>query len=359
MVGYPLLRIRLDVIEKNMRAVVAKCAGHGMSVWGVTKGLSAPPELAERIAGTGVAAIADSRISNIKRMRAAGIEAPFALIRVPMRSELEDVIEYADYSLISDTGTLAAMAALCVSKKKTHKAVLMVDVGDLREGFWPDEAGRVAEEIRKLDPALKIAGVGANFACASGVLPSPDNLAVLVGFGKTIEDALDARLEIYSGGATTKSLAEIGGCLFPKEINNLRIGEGYLLGTDSSSGAELPWLDSGALVLEAELAEVRVKPTMPVGETGRDAFGDIVSFEDRGRRLRGILAIGRQDVHIDSLVPLDEGVKIITASSDHLLVDLEDCPARPAVGDILRFRPGYAGMLSLSTSPYVTKAYEE
>lgn len=356
--GYPLLRVRLDIIEKNMRAVAGKCAERGMSVWAVTKGLSAPPELAGRVAAAGAAAIADSRISNIKRMREAGVDAPFALIRIPMRSELEEVIEYADYSLVSDTGTLAAMAALCAAKKKTHKAVLMADVGDLREGFWPDEAGRVAEEITKLDPALKIAGVGANFACASGVLPTPDNLAVLVGFGKTIEEALGVRLEIYSGGATTRSLAEIGGGLFPKEINNLRIGEGYLLGTDSSSGAELPWLDGGALVLEAELAEVRVKPTMPVGETGRDAFGGVVSFEDRGKRLRGILAIGRQDVHIDSLTPLNEGVRIITASSDHLLVDLEDCPSKPSVGGILRFRPGYAGMLSLSTSPYVAKSYE-
>lgn len=356
--SYPILRVRLDIIEKNMRAIVDKCAGHGISVWGVTKGLSAPAELARCLAGTGVAALADSRISNIKRMREAGVGAPLALIRIPMRSELEEVIEYADYSLVSDLGTLSAMAAICASRGKTHKAVLMADVGDLREGFWPDEAERVSDEIKKLDPALEIAGVGANFACASGVLPSPENLAVLVGFGKVIEAALGRHFEIYSGGATTGSLAGLSNGLFPKEINNVRIGEGYLLGMDSSSGADLPWLDRGAIELEAELVEVRVKPTKPVGETGRDAFGSEVHFEDRGRRLRGILAVGRQDVHIDSLTPLDDGVRIITASSDHLLVDIEDCMARPRVGDILRFRPGYAAMLSLSTSPYVTKIYE-
>ena len=110
--------------------------------------------------------------------------------------------------------------------------------------------------------------------------------------------------------------------------------------------------------LEAELVEVRRKPTKPIGEVGRDAFGNVPHFEDRGERLRGILAIGRQDVNIGGLTPLDEGVKIITASSDHLLVDIEDCPVLHKVGEILRFRLDYPGMLSSSTSSYVTKIYE-
>ena len=58
------------------------------------------------------------------------------------------------------------------------------------------------------------------------------------------------------------------------------------------------------------------------------------------------------------LTPLDEGVKVITASSDHLLVDIEDCKKDWQVGDVLRFRPDYGAMLSLSTSQYVTKIYE-
>ena len=101
-----------------------------------------------------------------------------------------------------------------------------------------------------------------------------------------------------------------------------------------------------------------LEPTKPIGEVGRDAFGNVPYFEDRGERLRGILAIGRQDVNIGGLTPLDEGVIIITASSDHLLVDIEDCPVVHKVGEILRFRLDYPGMLSSSTSLYVTKIYE-
>lgn len=356
--SYPILRVHLDIMENNMRSIVTKCAGHGISVWGVTKGLSAPVELAARIAGTGVSALADSRIMNIRRMKEAGIKVPFALIRIPMRSELEDVIGLADYSLVSDTGTLAAMSGICESKKKEHKVLIMTDMGDLREGFWPDEADALAEELKKLSPALKIVGIGVNFGCASGVLPSRESLGRFVSFGETLESALGRRLDIFSGGATTRSLIALDDGLFPPRVNNLRIGEGYLLGSDKSSGVIVPWLKQNTMEIEAELVEVRVKPTLPIGEVGRDAFGNVPVFEDRGKRLRGILAIGRQDVNIGGLTPLDQGVRIITASSDHLLVDIEDCTIRPKVGDVLRFHPDYPAMLSSSTSPYVTKIFE-
>ena len=356
--SYPLLRVHLDVMECNINRIVSKCAEHGISVWAVTKGLSCPLELARRLSGTKITALADSRIMNISRMKKDGIKAPFALIRIPMRSEIEDVIALADYSLVSDMGTLELMSKECESKRKEHSVLIMADMGDLREGFWPDEAEAIAAGLKKLSPALKIAGIGVNYGCASGVLPSKESMARFLSFGEKIESELGRKLEIFSGGATTRSLIAIDGGLFPKRINNLRIGEGYLLGSDKSSGVTVPWLRQDTMELEAELVEVRRKPTKPIGEIGRDAFGNVPHFEDRGNRFRGILAIGRQDVNIGGLTPLDDGVEIITASSDHLLVDIEDCQKRHKVGDILRFSLDYPAMLSSSTSPYVTKIYE-
>ena len=356
--SYPLLRVHLDVMECNINRIVSKFAEYGISVWAVTKGLSCPLELARMLSETKVTALADSRIMNIRRMKQDGIKVPFALIRIPMHSEIEDVIALADYSLVSDMGTLELMSRECESQKKEHSVLIMADMGDLREGFWPDEAEAIAAGLKKLSPALKIAGIGVNFGCASGVLPSRESMERFVSFGEKIEAELGRKLEIFSGGATTRSLIAIDSGLFPKRINNLRIGEGYLLGSDKSSGVTVPWLRQDTMELEAELVEVRRKPTKPIGEIGRDAFGNVPYFEDRGNRLRGILAIGKQDVNIGGLTPLDDGVEIITASSDHLLVDIEDCQQRHKVGDILRFSLDYTAMLSSSTSPYVTKIYE-
>lgn len=144
----------------------------------------------------------------------------------------------------------------------------------------------------------------------------------------------------------------------PKEINNLRLGECLLLGRDMAFNVDIDGLSQDTMRLEAELVEVRAKRTLPVGEIGHDAFGNVPVFADHGVRRQGILAVGKQDVNIIGLTPLDDGVKIKTASSDHLLVDIE---ARPdlQVGDVLSFRPDYTAMLSASTSEYVTKVFED
>ena len=356
--SYPLLRVHLGVMESNMNEIVKQAGSHGLNIWGVTKGISAPLELALMLERTGAAALADSRIMNIRRMKNAGIKKPFVLIRIPMRSELPDVLEYTDCCAVSDLGTMAAISKLCEEKKKEFKILVMADMGDLREGFWPDEAGAIGAQMKKLSSALKVEGIGVNFGCASGVLPSYESLSRFVAFGEALEAELGYKLNVYSGGATTRSLISLDKHLFPPRVNNLRIGEGYLLGSDKSSGVVIPWLRQDTMELEAELVEIRTKPTVPIGEVGFDAFGGKPVFEDRGSRKRGILAVGRQDVRIEGLTPLDEGVKVITASSDHLLVDIEDCKKDWQVGDVLRFRPDYGAMLSLSTSQYVTKIYE-
>ncbi|MEG1602457.1 MAG: alanine/ornithine racemase family PLP-dependent enzyme [Cloacibacillus sp.] len=355
-VKYPLLRVRLDKIRENAAALTSECAAHGIALWGISKGISAFPEAARAFVDGGIRVIGDSRLDNIRKMKEAGVNADFALIRIPMRSELEELAELCDYTLISDIGTMELLASICEKKKKTVKCVVMMDMGDLREGFWFKEAERAAFEMPKFDGYMKIAGVGANFSCASGVQPTMENLQVLVGCGEALEKALGVSLEIYSGGGTCSFLQMRRGQM-PSGINNLRIGEAMLLGRDTAFGVTLDGLNQDTMQLEAELVEVRTKPTLPVGEIGHDAFGNIPVFEDRGDRRRGILAVGKQDVNIAGLAPLDAGVHIITASSDHLLVDIEERPELK-VGDVLRFRPDYTAMLSSSTSPYVAKIFE-
>lgn len=356
---YPILRVRLDVMEENMNRITERMSKLGISVWAVTKGISAPLEVVRRIEKTDITAIADSRMANIRRMKDGGIEKPFALIRIPMRSELADVAELVDYTLMSDRETTELYAKVCAEKGKLRKVVIMTDLGDLREGFRISDFAEAIRTAKRVDGrGVTVAGVGTNFGCASGVLPTREKLESLVRFASELESALGHELEVISGGATTLSLLKPDGSLFPPGINNLRIGEGYLLGRDKSANRNIPWLSQATMQLEAELVEIRVKPSKPEGEVGFDAFGNVPSFEDRGERLRGILALGRQDVYPNSLFPLDDGVEVITASSDHLVVDLENCGGRFKVGDILRFRLGYPGMLAASTSPYVTKVYE-
>lgn len=200
---YPLLRVRTDRIEHNGRRLAADCAAHGVSVWGVSKGISAFAEAARAFEAAGIDTIADSRITNMRKMREAGVRAKFALIRIPMYSELAEAAEFCDYVLVSDAGVTAELARVCEEKRKKIKAVVMFDMGDLREGYWFEDAAEAARELAPCDGEfLSVVGVGANFSCASGVLPSEKNLTALVDCGRAFEAELGRKLEIYSGGGT-------------------------------------------------------------------------------------------------------------------------------------------------------------
>lgn len=353
---YPILKIYTEKIVENGQILIKECAKNGISLWAVTKGMSAHPEIALAFKKAGFQILADSRISNIVKMKEAGIQGEYALIRIPMPSEIEDTVMLCDYSLVSELDSVLEMSRICDKLKKNHKIVIMIDMGDLREGFWPTELESSYEKLKNISPYLHIAGVGANFACASGALPRRDNLASLLGYYKELENKLNCHFELVSGGGTCTLVQMIRGNI-PEGINSLRLGESILLGTDSSENFPFTMLSQDTMEIVAELCEVRVKPTLPIGEIGMDFSGNVPIFLDRGNRLRGVLAIGKQDIRIEGLVPLDEGVEIITASSDHLLVDLEDCPKKYKAGDTLRFRPDYPAMLSASTSSYVQKIF--
>lgn len=84
--------------------------------------------------------------------------------------------------------------------------------------------------------------------------------------------------------------------------------------------------------LEAEVVEVKEKPTYPQGELGADAFGRKPVYEDRGLRLRAILALGRADVgDMETSRPTMPGVTVIGGSSDHCILDVTDAP-QPGAG---------------------------
>ena len=102
-------------------------------------------------------------------------------------------------------------------------------------------------------------------------------------------------------------------------------------------------------VLKAQVVEIKHKPTHPIGEVFIDAFGNKPTYEDNGIRKRALLAVGKQDFGLqDNLIPQKQGVKIVGSSSDHLIIDIEDCDIEVKLGDILDFIMYYPPMMYLS-----------
>jgi len=187
-------------------------------------------------------------------------------------------------------------------------------------------------------------------------MPTRENLTKLVELAAEIENNYSINLEVISGGNTSVlKLVEDGS--IPNRINQLRIGVGILLGQDDVRLRNIEDTYQDTFILTAEVIEVKEKPSLPRGEIGRDAFGEKPTFRDLGIRKRAILAIGKQDIYLNSLIPLKEGIKIVGASSDHLIIDITDFKEELKVGSEVGFRLNYPALLSVTTSKYVKKYF--
>ena len=359
---YPKLLIDLEKLRSNIDAVarITKEDG-GCSLMIVTKCLCAQREVAEMITShPAVDYLADSRIINIKKyqdlVEASGKQS--VLLRLPQMSEIEDVVRYADISFNSEMETVEALNEEAARQGKTHKVVLMVDLGDLREGIFFENEEEILETAEKINamPNVELYGMGTNLTCYGAIIPKYDNLSVLCAIAAKVEQRLGIRLSMVSGG-NSSSIYLIGKGELPEGITNLRLGESFLLGNDTAYGTDLPGTTGEALFCEAQIVELKSKPSLPIGEVGVDAFGQKPFYEDRGVIRRAILAIGQQDTDRDGMHPTDEKTDVLGASSDHLIMDVTKSDREYHIGDIVRFTLDYGAVLRLATSEYVEKEF--
>ena len=350
----PTITIDLERIERNARAVVAECSKSGIDVFGVTKGTCGMPQVARAMLRGGVIGIGESRFENIRRLRASGLDCPILLLRSPPLSRIEEVVASVDISLNSELAIIEELSRVAGRMSKIHDIVLMVDLGDLREGIWPDELIPTVEKVLAL-PNVRIAGLGTNLTCFGAILPTEENMGALLHHARGLERRFGLTLRYVSGGNSSSLPLVLAGKM-PRGVNNLRIGEAILQG-GRDTFLDRPWqaLDRDAFRLTGELLEVKVKPSLPIGTMGLDAFGRKPVFEDKGDRLRGIVNLGREDVIVEGLTPTDPGIAVLGASSDHLVLDLTGADAAPEVGSLISFTMNYGALLAAMTSEYVEK----
>lgn len=357
---YPRVEIDLAKLKHNVSTAVEKCGGYGIQIAGVIKGATGIPEVAKAYDEGGAAFIASSRLEQIEDAINAGIQKPMMLIRVPMLSEVPDVIRLCKISLNSELEVIKALNKEAGEQGRLHQIILMKDLGDLREGWWDkDEIVDVAEYIENKLPYVQLVGVATNLGCYGSIEPTVDKLDELVEIAEAIEARLGRELEYISGGATSSLMRVIDGNI-PKRINLLRVGEGILLARDLEVfyGYDMSMFNRDVFRLKAEVIEVKNKPSHPVGTIAVDCFGHKPEYVDRGMRKRALLAMGRVDYgSTDELLPLEKGIEILGASSDHTIVDIEDAEKEYKVGDIMEFDVKYATLVYLTNCRNVHIAF--
>lgn len=347
------LEISLGAIAHNARTLVAHCDRRGIAVTGVTKVVLGSPAVARVLVQAGVAGLGDSRIENVERLRRSGLSTPVTLIRSPLLSQVDRVVAMADRSLNTEWAVLAALSAAAVRRGVEHEVLLMVELGDLREGVLPTNLVRLAERTVRL-PHLRLRGIGTNLACHRGTRPDDAKMAELSRLAAAVERAVGP-LAVISGGnsanldwlATTDDVGR---------VNDLRLGEAILFGREPLERTPIAGLRTDAFALVAEVIEANVKATAVAGPTAQGAFGPVAAGRDRGPSHRALLAVGRQDVGPDGLQP-PPGTSVLGISSDHLVLDTGMEPL--AVGSEVRFGLGYGAVLAAVTSPFVRQVLVE
>lgn len=349
---YPRLEINIKKLRENTKIVSDICHKNNIDVAMVTKVYCAIKDVVRELAKEDINYIADSRIENLKNLK--DISLPKILIRIPMLSEVEDVIQYSNISFNSELKTVLELNEAAKRRNIIHKVVVMVDLGDLREGYFDEnELLNSIDEILKLSN-IKLIGLATNLTCYGAIIPSQENLGRLVNIARNIEQKYNINLEFISGG-NSSSLFLLNSDKMPKGITNLRLGESIALGKETAYGKDIEGANRDGFKLVCEIVEIKEKPSIPIGEIGVDAFGNKPVYEDRGIRKRAIVAIGKQDINIDSISSIDEHIDILGASSDHMILDVTDSINRYDVGDKVQFLLSYGGLMSAATSKYVYK----
>ncbi|MGR5148724.1 alanine/ornithine racemase family PLP-dependent enzyme [Photobacterium alginatilyticum] len=350
---YPCINIHLDTITQNTQHMVSACQAQGVSPAGVTKLACATPDVGQAILNGGIQLLADSRIRNLKKIR--HLDAQTLLLRLPALSEISEVIKYADISLNSEMATLDALSAEAVKQHKTHQVILMHDLGDLREGgFYEEETLSLARKAVAL-PGIELVGLGSNLACYGGVEPTSDNQNQLIALARQIESTFSITLK-YISGASSAGLPLMFSGKLPQGINQLRLGASLLMGIGLNDDP-IPDTRQDTFDLTAEIVEIKVKPSVPTSSTALDAFGNKPDFIDRGLRKRAICAVGKQDVDISQISPKDPNIIVIGGSSDHLILDINDCEPDYQIGSLVDFNLSYGGVLQCMTSEYIAKRF--
>jgi ornithine racemase len=320
----PRIEIALSQIRHNAQVLSDLYGQQGISLMGVSKAVLGDPAIALAMIEGGVKFIADSRLENIQRMKKAGISSQFVLLRTVL-SQAEAIVMNADVSLNTEIDTIAALSHYANLQNKIHQIIVMVELGDLREGILPENLSQFIKKVLTL-PHLKVIGLGCNLACYGGIKPDNQKMQELSDLTDAIEKEFQIDLKVISGGNSANH-------------------EWY---------EAIPGMYTSAFKLVAEVIESKDKPSLPYGEACQDSFGNIPVFQDRGVCRRVILALGKQDTSISGLTP-DRNFEILGSSSDHLILDSKNCDLK--IGTEVDFNLDYGALLAAMTSPFIQKQF--
>jgi ornithine racemase len=322
----------------------------------VSKILSGNRTYLQVLLDLGIKQVADSRITNLKMIKALRPDIETIYIKPPAKLAIPNVVKYADISMNTEIKTIRLLSEEAEKQQKKHKIIIMIELGELREGVMGEDLIDFYASVFRMK-YIEVVGIGTNLSCLYGVLPDHDKLIQLSLYKQLIEARFNKKIPYVSGGSSV-TIPLIFRKVLPKAVNHFRVGESLFLGTDVYNDEPMKKLNSDVFKLYTEIIELSEKALIPTGQMGTNVEGEQFNFsdEDVGKKTyRAIIDLGLLDVDKDHIHPVDKDLKYLGASSDMFVVDLGENKKGYVVGDLIEFRMDYMGTLRAINSKYIEK----
>jgi len=329
---------------------------HGITFGIVAKVLCGNKLFLKEILDLGVKQVLDARVLNLKAIKSLDPNIETAYIRPPSKRGIKNVVAYADISFNTEYATIKMLSEEAERQDKTHKIIVMIEMGDLREGVLGEEFMAFYEKVFQL-PNIEVVGIGTNLNCLNGVMPSQDKLILLSLYEQLIEAKFKKNIPYVSGGSSV-TIEMIFRDLMPEGISHFRVGETLFFGNNLFTGEDIQEMEQNIFTLYTEIIELTEKPMVPSGEIGENVAGESpeINENDYGKKsYRAILDIGLLDIDPKNISCLDKEIQLEGASSDMIVMDLGTEKPKYKVGDLIPFRLNYMGALSVLSSQYIGK----
>ena len=343
-------------LKQNYQFLDALFKEHGKEWAVVTKLLCGNEMYLREVISLGVKEVCDSRVSNLKMVKKIDPNVQTVYIKPPAKRSIKKIVKYADVTFNTEFATIKMLSDEAVKQDKMHKVIIMIELGDLREGIMGDHLMDFYDSIFKL-PNIAISGIGTNINCLNGVLPSQDKLIQLGLYEQLIEAKFNTKIPWVTGG-TSVIIPMLFKHQVPESVNHFRVGETLYFGGDLLSEGTIEGMQSDVFKLFAEIIEITEKPKVPIGHMAENPSGEVFEIDenDFGENMhRAILDIGLLDISTEFLIAEDEKITVVGASSDMLVIDIGDSEKKYKVGDLVSFKLKYMGALGLLNSDYVDK----
>jgi len=332
--------------------------------WGiVTKLLSGNELFLNEILKLKPIQIFDSRIDSIKKIRLLDPHLKINYIRPPSSEIIDDILLYSDVSFNTELETIKEISRRATLKNKQHSIVLMIEMGDIREGINLQDIELYLREIKNLKN-ISFLGIGMNLYCISGILPTEEKFQKFIKIKSTLETNLQKHLSILSGGSS-KSINFVINNTLPPGINNYRIGYALFFGKPSEVDPGIPGMEKNLFEIYAEIIEIKQKINTPDGD-----FGEKINYGGKSLEIgnyinnipfetnystRAILDMGNSEAPYEYLTPIDDNIKIVGASSDMLVADIKNDILNYSLGRKIGFYMQYVAVRNAIQSHHVKK----